>query len=231
MFEIKEVTKLYEIGDSQVHSLDSVNLKIEKGEFLSVIGPSGSGKSTLLYTLGGLLTPTKGSVTIQGTQIYTLKPRDRAKFVRENIGFIFQGFELMPYLTAIENVMLPLYLAGIPSAEQQEASEKALQKVGLTDRASHKPAELSGGDKKRVAIARGVVNNPTIILADEPTGNLDQRTGNEIIQLLSALHEENRLTMILVTHDPIKAKLASRVVKMIDGHIENRSMLQELEVK
>ena len=231
MIAMEKVSKIYEIGGARVSALDNVNLEIKEGDFVAVMGPSGSGKSTLLYTLGGLLTPTTGTVVARGVGIYTLNPRDRAKFVRENIGFIFQGFELMPYLTAIENVMLPLYLAGIPSAEQQEASEKALQKVGLTDRASHKPAELSGGEQQRVAIARGIVNNPRIILADEPTGNLDQRTGNEIMQLLSALHEENRLTMILVTHDPIKAKLASRVVKMIDGHIENRSIMQELEVK
>jgi putative ABC transport system ATP-binding protein len=231
MIAMEKVSKIYEIGGARVSALDNVNLEIKEGDFVAVMGPSGSGKSTLLYTLGGLLTPTTGTVVARGVGIYTLKPRDRAKFVRENIGFIFQGFELMPYLTAIENVMLPLYLAGIPSAEQQEASEKALQKVGLTDRASHKPAELSGGEQQRVAIARGIVNNPRIILADEPTGNLDQRTGNEIMQLLSTLHEENRLTMILVTHDPTKAKLASRVVEMVDGHIENRSISQELEVK
>ena len=218
MLELKEVTKIYEIGQNQVHSLDGVNLKVEKGAFLAVMGPSGSGKSTLLYTVGGLLTPTKGDVTIAGTSIYQLKPRERAKFRRENIGFIFQTFELLPYLTALENVMLPLHLAGMPSAEQEEAAAEALSKVGLGRRAGHKPTELSGGEQQRVAIARGIVNNPSFLLADEPTGNLDQKTGNEIMRLLCDLHERDGLTLIFVTHDPAKAKLAGRVVEMLDGH-------------
>src|SRR3989337_2294066 len=219
MFEIKEVTKLYEIGDSQVHSLDSVSLKIEKGEFVSVIGPSGSGKSTLLYTLGGLLTPTKGEVIVDGIPIYQLKNKERAEFRRENVGFIFQTFELLPYLTALENVMLPLHLAGVASAEQEEMATEALAKVGLKKRACHKPTELSGGEQQRVAIARGLVNNPSILLADEPTGNLDQKTGNEIMNLLCKLHEKDALTLIFVTHDSAQAKLASRVVEMLDGHV------------
>jgi putative ABC transport system ATP-binding protein len=219
MVEIKDVTKIYEIGQNQVYSLDSVNLKIEKGEFVAIIGPSGSGKSTLLYTVGGLLTPTKGEVTIADTQIYQLKARDRAKFRRENLGFIFQTFELLPYLTALENVMLPLHLAGVSSAEQEEAATEALDKVGLGRRAIHKPTELSGGEQQRVAVARGIVNNPSILLADEPTGNLDQKTGNEIMGLLCDLHKKEDLTLIFVTHDPTKAKLAGRVVEMLDGHV------------
>lgn len=218
MLELKEVTKIYEIGNNQVHSLDGVSLKVEKGDFLAVMGPSGSGKSTLLYTIGGLLTPTKGDVTIAGTSIYQLKPRERAKFRRENMGFIFQTFELLPYLTALENIMLPLYLAGMPSAEQVEVAEQALNKVGLGKRANHKPTELSGGEQQRVAIARGIVNNPSILLADEPTGNLDQKTGTEIMRLLCNLHEKDGITLIFVTHDSAKAKLAGRVVEMLDGH-------------
>src|SRR3990170_5883539 len=136
MLELKEVTKIYAIGNNQVNSLDGVSLRVEKGEFLAVMGPSGSGKSTLLYTVGGLLTPTKGDVTIAGTSIYQLKPRERAKFRRENMGFIFQTFELLPYLTALENIMLPLHLAGMPSAEQEETAAEALDKVGLGKRAS-----------------------------------------------------------------------------------------------
>lgn len=219
MFEIKEVTKLYEIGDSQVHSLDSVSLKIEKGEFVSVIGPSGSGKSTLLYTMGGLLTPTKGEVMIDGIPIYQLKNKERAEFRRENVGFIFQTFELLPYLTALENVMLPLHLDGISSTDQEKWAVEALDKVGLGKRANHKPCELSGGEQQRVAVARGIVNNPSILLADEPTGNLDQKTGNEIMGLLCDLHKKEGLTLVFVTHDPEKAKLAGRVVEMLDGHI------------
>jgi len=186
---------------------------------VAIIGPSGSGKSTLLYTIGGLLTPTKGEVSIGGKSIYELSSRERARFRRENIGFIFQTFELLPYLTALENVMLPLHLAGVPSEEQEAAATEALEKVGLGKRADHKPTELSGGEQQRVAVARGIVNNPAILLADEPTGNLDQKTGNEIMKLLCELHEKEGLTLIFVTHDPEKAKLASRVVEMLDGHI------------
>ena len=219
MLELKEVTKIYEMGDSQVYSLNGVSLKVEEGDFLAVMGPSGSGKSTLLYTVGGLLTPTKGDVNVNGKSIYLLNPRERAKFRRENIGFIFQTFELLPYLTALENVMLPLHLAGIASPEQEEMATEALAKVGLKKRVCHKPTELSGGEQQRVAIARGLVNNPSILLADEPTGNLDQKTGNEIMKLLCELHEKDALTLILVTHDSAKAKLASRVVEMLDGHV------------
>jgi putative ABC transport system ATP-binding protein len=219
MLELKEVTKVYEMGDSQVNSLDGVSLKVEEGDFLAVMGPSGSGKSTLLYTVGGLLTPTKGDVDVNGKSIYLLSLRERAKFRRETIGFIFQTFELLPYLTALENVMLPLHLARKTSVEQEEAASEALAKVGLEHRASHKPCELSGGEQQRVAIARGIVNKPSILLADEPTGNLDQKTGNEIMKLLCELHEKDSLTTIFVTHDPAKGKLASRVVEMLDGHI------------
>lgn len=231
MIAIKDVTKIYEVGNDKVRALDNVNMEIEKGEFLAVMGPSGSGKSTLLYTLGGLLTPTKGTVTVNEVSVYELPSRGRAKFVRENVGFIFQGFELLPYLTAFENVMLPLYLAGRSSIEQREAAKEALEKVGLTKRASHKPTELSGGEQQRVAIARGIVNNPSILLADEPTGNLDQKTGNEIMQLLYKLYGENRLTLILVTHDLANARRAGRVANMVDGHVVNAQMVEEIEVK
>lgn len=230
MIAVMETTKIYEVGNEKVRALDDINLKIETGEFLAVMGPSGSGKSTLLYTLGGLLTPTEGAVTVNEVPVYELSFRRRAKFVRENVGFIFQGFELLPYLTAFENVMLPLYLAGKSSIRQKEAATEALEKVGLANRASHKPAELSGGEQQRVAIARGIVNNPSILLADEPTGNLDRKTGNEIMQLLYRLHEENNLTLILVTHDPTKARHARRVTNMIDGHVVNASMAEEMGV-
>jgi len=219
MIVMNEVTKVYEMGSSQVHALDNVNLKVKKGDFLAVMGPSGSGKSTLLYTVGGLLTPTKGDVMVDGTSIYELTPRERAKFRRENVGFIFQSFELLPYLTALENVMLPLYLTGASSIEQENVAKEALGKVGLASRAFHKPTELSGGEQQRVAIARGIVNNPTILLADEPTGNLDQKTGNEIMRLLCKLHEKDELTIIVVTHDPAIAERSDKVVEMIDGRV------------
>lgn len=223
MIALKEVTKLYEVGSNPILALDNVNLKIEEGDFLAIMGPSGSGKSTLLYTVGGLLTPTKGDVTVNGTTIYKLTPPERAKFRRENVGFIFQTFELLPYLTALENVMLPLYLAGVSSIEQEDAAKEALDKVGLANRSFHKPTELSGGEQQRVAIARGIVNNPTILLADEPTGNLDQKTGYEIMQLLCKLHEKEGLTIIIVTHDPAVAECANKVIKMIDGCVMEES--------
>ncbi len=219
MLEVKDLSKIYEPGNNQVVSLNNVNLKVQKGDLVAVVGPSGSGKSTLLYTIGGLLTPTQGEVTIGETAIYQLNSRKRAQFRRENLGFIFQTFELLPYLTALENVMLPLHLAGVPSEEQEAAAFEALEKVGLDKRANHKPTELSGGEQQRVAVARGIVNNPRILLADEPTGNLDQKTGNEIMKLLCDLHEKERLTLIFVTHDPVKAKLAGSFVEMLDGHI------------
>ena len=228
MLELRNITRIYEMGCNHVRSLDSVNLKVEEGDFLAVMGPSGSGKSTLLYTIGGLLTPTKGDVTVNGKSIYLLNQRERAKFRRENIGFIFQTFELLPYLTALENVMLPLHLSGVDSAEQEEMAMEALAKVGLKNRACHKPTELSGGEQQRVAVARGLVNNPRILLADEPTGNLDQKTGNEIMKLLCELHEKDALTLILVTHDSAKAKLASRVVEMLDGHVLTNRNSNEL---
>jgi putative ABC transport system ATP-binding protein len=219
MIALREVTRVYEMGNSQILALDNVDFRIEEGDFLAVMGPSGSGKSTLLHTIGGLLTPTKGIVIVEGISIYQLTPRKRAKFRREKAGLIFQTFELLPYLTALENVMLALYLTGVPSSEQEDTAKEALNKVGLAHRTYHKPTELSGGEQQRVAIARGIVNNPTILLADEPTGNLDQNTGNEIMQLLCRLHEKDEFTMIVVTHDLAKAEHADRILKMLDGHV------------
>lgn len=219
MIILKNVTKTYPMGESQVAALNSVSTQIQDGDLLAVMGPSGSGKSTLLYTIGGLLTPTQGEVTVNGTSIYKLNSQERAKFRRENIGFIFQTFELMSYLTALENVILPLYLSRVPPSAQEERANEALARVGLAARASHKPTELSGGEQQRVAIARGIVNNSRIILADEPTGNLDQKTGEEIIQLLSELNKKDGLTVIMVTHDVSKANRANRLLEMIDGRV------------
>lgn len=224
MLEVKDVSKIYDLGNNQVIPLDNVSVTVKKGDLVSVIGPSGSGKSTLLYTIGGLLTPSRGDVVIGGTKIYELNSKGRAQFRRENLGFIFQTFELLPYLTAKENVMIPLHLAGVSSGEQEVLAMDALEKVGLSKRANHKPTELSGGEQQRVAVARGIVNNPRILLADEPTGNLDQKTGAEIMKLLCDLHEEEGLTLIFVTHDPAKARLAGYVVEMVDGHIVTNSL-------
>jgi putative ABC transport system ATP-binding protein len=219
MIEIKNVTKSYEMGGEHVLALDGVSLTVEEGDFLAVTGPSGSGKSTLLFTMGGLLTPTKGAVSVRDTDIYGLHPRERARFRRENIGFIFQTFELLPYLTALENVMLPLSIAGIDSVEQRERAREGLSRVGLAKRVGHKPSELSGGEQQRVSIARGIVNQPEILLADEPTGNLDRKTGDGIIDLLKGLNERDGQTIVIVTHDTSTAEEANRVINMIDGRV------------
>ncbi len=219
MIEIKNVTKSYEMGGEHVLALDGVSLTVEEGDFLAVTGPSGSGKSTLLFTMGGLLTPTKGAVSVRDTDIYGLHPRERARFRRENIGFIFQTFELLPYLTALENVMLPLSIAGIDSVEQRERAREGLSRVGLAKRVGHKPSELSGGEQQRVSIARGIVNEPDILLADEPTGNLDRKTGDGIIDLLRGLNERDGQTIVIVTHDTSTAEEANRVINMIDGRV------------
>lgn len=219
MIEIRDVTKSYDMGGDHVHALDGVSLRVEEGDFLAVTGPSGSGKSTLLFTIGGLLTPTKGQVFVRDTDIYGMSPRGRARFRRENVGFIFQTFELLPYLTALENVMLPLSIAGVDNREQRELALKDLNRVGLAERVGHKPSELSGGEQQRVSIARGIVNEPDILLADEPTGNLDRKTGDEIIDLLRGLNERDGQTIVIVTHDTSKAEEANRVVGMIDGRV------------
>jgi putative ABC transport system ATP-binding protein len=225
MIEINDVTKSYTMGKESVFALKAVNLKVEKGDFLAVTGPSGSGKSTLLFTIGGLLTPTDGCVYVNGSVIYDLSSRERSRFRRENVGFIFQTFELLPYLTAIENVILPLSLNG-KTQDQEAHAVKALEKVGLGKRINHKPSELSGGEQQRVAIARGIVNDPNILLADEPTGNLDQKTGDDIIQLLCGLNGDGH-TIIFVTHDQSKTKLAEKVIEMIDGRIVTTKNLKE----
>lgn len=219
MITMRGVTKTYQMGSVHIQALDNVSLDVASDEFIAVMGPSGSGKSTLLYAIGGLLTPSDGEVMINGESIYKKTARQRAKFRRENIGFVFQTFELIPYLTALENVMLPLYLSGVTSSKQEIQAEEALEEVGLTERMLHKPSELSGGEQQRVSIARGIVNAPHILLADEPTGNLDQRTGNEIMHLLKKLNANSELAIIMVTHDAEKARLSSKVLTMIDGRM------------
>ena len=218
MIEISEVTKSYIIGGNQVNALSGVNLGISEGDFMAVTGPSGSGKSTLLYTVGGLLTPNQGTVHVFDSEIYSLNQRQRAKFRRENVGFIFQTFELLPYLTALENVMLPLSIDGVTGWEQEDRAYDNLERVGLDERADHKPTELSGGEQQRVAVARGLVNEPKILLADEPTGNLDQKTGDGIMDLLSDLNGGGQ-TIVFVTHDISRTGIANKVIGMVDGSI------------
>ena len=219
MLETFEVSRSYDMGGGVVQALEKVSVKVPNKQFVAVTGPSGSGKSTLLYTIGGLLTPTYGKVIVDGVDVYELSHKDRAKFRRENIGFVFQTFELIPYLTALENVMLPLALSQVDDEEQRISATDCLSKVGLSSRADHKPTELSGGEQQRVALARGIINDPKILLADEPTGNLDKKTGEDIIHLLKTLNKEG-LTIVMVTHDLSKAEHADRVLRMLDGCLQ-----------
>jgi len=209
--DVKNLSKKY--GDS-VEALGGVTFSVDKGEWIAVMGPSGSGKSTLLNILGCLDSPTSGRVSIEGCELSGLRSSELARFRAEKVGFIFQQFHLVPYLTAVENVMLAQYFHSL--ADEQEAAE-ALRHVGLADRLRHLPSQLSGGEQQRVCVARALINQPNLILADEPTGNLDSHTGEEIIQLLCALREERRATLIMATHDARIAARAPRVVELVDG--------------
>ena len=218
MIEINEVSKVYKMGKEKVVALNNVSLKINKGEFVAIIGPSGSGKSTLMHIVGGLDSPTTGTVSIEGNDISRLKDKQLSKYRNEKIGFVFQAFNLENSQTALENVMMPLIFAGISKKERKERALKALEQVGLKDLAKHKPNEMSGGQRQRVAIARALVNNPEIIFADEPTGNLDSKAGENIMELFKEINAKG-FTVIMVTHNPEEANKARRVVKIKDGEI------------
>jgi len=220
LIEIKSLSKTYEGGEEKVRALIDVGLHIERGEFISVMGPSGSGKSTLLTILGGLNHPTVGEVVVDDIPIYQLPLERLADFRREYLGFIFQSFQLIPYLTVIENVMLPLSITERSNREQVRMAEEILDKIGLKGKEKRLPDQLSGGEQERVAIARALVNSPPILLADEPTGNLDTRTGKEIMELFKSLNSEGQ-TIIMVTHNPENAAFSSRKIHLRDGKIAN----------
>ena len=211
------LARRYGEGDTAVDALRGVSLEVSRGQLTTVMGPSGSGKSTLMHILAGLDRPTTGSVRIDGTEITTLGDTDLTKLRREHIGFIFQFFNLLPMLTAEENVVLPLTIAG--EKPDKEWLEQLLQSVGLKDRRKHRPSELSGGQQQRVAIARALVSKPTVVFADEPTGNLDSRTGGEILELLSQAVQDAGQTTVMVTHDPRSASIADRILFLADGNI------------
>lgn len=218
MIEVKEVSKLYKMGKENIIALKNISMKIEKGEFVSIVGPSGSGKSTLMHILGGLDSPTRGSVIVDGENITTLNNKSLAKYRNEKVGFVFQAFNLENSQTALENVMMPLIFAGIPKKERVERGVKALKLVGLEELSNHKPKEMSGGERQRVSIARALVNNPEIVFADEPTGNLDSKTGEKIINLFKEINSKG-YTIIMVTHNPSEANKANRTIKIMDGEI------------
>ncbi len=215
---LKNIVKTYNIGVVDVHALNGIDLQIDKNEYISVMGPSGSGKSTLMNLIGCLDTPTSGTYEFEGELAHEMDDNQLASIRNRKIGFVFQTFNLLPKLTALRNVELPLIYGNVPRDIRLEKAKKALSMVGLADRVEHRPNELSGGQRQRVAIARALVTDPSIILADEPTGNLDSKSGEEIMKVLDALHE-NGNTIILVTHERYIAEHASRTIRMLDGKI------------
>lgn len=218
MIDLKNIYKIYKMGENEVFALNDVSLHINSKEFVSIIGPSGSGKSTLMNMLGCLDVPTKGTYTLDGYDVGSKTDDQLAEIRNEKIGFVFQGFNLLPKLTAIENVELPLIYQGVPAKERRERAKKALDSVGLLERIDHKPTELSGGQQQRVAIARALVTNPPIILGDEPTGNLDSKSGKEVMEIFKDLHKKGN-TIILITHDADVAAQAERVIRIQDGKL------------
>jgi len=223
---LKNISKIYQVGSEEVHALRDVSLTIDKGEYVAIMGPSGSGKSTLMNILGCLDTPTHGIYSFKGVKVSEMNDNELAEIRNREIGFVFQTFNLLPRSDALHNVELPLIYAGIPSAERKERAREALVRVGLETRIHHKPNELSGGQRQRVAIARALVTEPSIILADEPTGNLDTKTGEEIMLLFNEIYEQGN-TIILVTHEEYIAKHAERIIRLRDGIIEKHEVVED----
>lgn len=218
MLRMEQVTKKYRHRGDFVTALDSVSVEIAQGDFVSIVGPSGCGKSTLLLMLGGMLSPSAGRVLLSGTSIYELDTDQRAALRTRNVGFVFQSFHLVGYLTALENVQIPMYLAGLEEPAQEQRATELLQRVGLGDRLHHKPCELSVGQQQRVALARMLANDPAVILADEPTGNLDPETSQQVIGYFEEFNREGK-TIVMVTHDPRAAERATRTLRLTAGKI------------
>ena len=219
LIETQDLWKTYVMGSEEIHALRGVSIQIERGEYVAIMGPSGSGKSTLMNLIGCLDTPSKGSYLLNGKQVSQMNDNELARIRNEEIGFVFQTFNLLPRATALHNVELPLVYAGVQAKDRLERARTALEKVELGDRVTHRPNELSGGQRQRVAIARALVNNPSILLADEPTGNLDSKTGTEIMALFERLHKSGN-TIVLVTHEPDVAAHAHRAIHIRDGQVE-----------
>ncbi len=220
MIQLESIHRIFEVGDQQVHALNDISLEINDGEYLSIMGPSGSGKSTLLNLIGLLDQPTSGEYILNNQKITAMSDDQQAEVRRNQIGFVFQFFHLVPRLTAMENIELPMVLAGIPLAERRKRVEEILDAVGLEGRAHHKPEQLSGGQRQRVAIARATIMQPSVLLADEPTGNLDSVSGGEVVEMLETLNQQG-ITLIVVTHDAALGARAAREIKMVDGRVVN----------
>ncbi len=220
LIETVDLWKSYTMGEEEIHALRGVSIKIDRGEYVAIMGPSGSGKSTLMNLIGCLDTPSKGSYLLNGKQVSRMNDNELARIRNEEIGFVFQTFNLLPRATALRNVELPLVYAGVTARDREQRAREALEKVELATRMNHRPNELSGGQRQRVAVARALVNNPSILLADEPTGNLDSKTGHEIMGLFERLHKSGN-TIILVTHEADVAAFAYRTIQIRDGQIEN----------
>ena len=223
--ELTDVRKTYHVGEP-VHALDGVSLEIPRGSYTAIMGPSGSGKSTLMNLVGCLDTPTEGEVVVDGREVTSLTGRERTRLRGTEVGFVFQTFNLMPRLSALENVAIPQLFQGVSRDERRERARTLLERVGLGDRTDHLPNELSGGQRQRVAIARALVNDPALVLADEPTGNLDTETGAAVLDLFDELHAEGH-TIVMVTHEPHVARRAERIVHLLDGDIERIEQVEE----
>src|SRR5882672_10378047 len=221
LVELRNVSKIYRLGEEEIRALDDVTLDIDEGEFISIIGPSGSGKSTLMHILGCLDSPTKGTIQLDGVMIQSASARQLASIRNRKIGFVFQFFNLLPKLNVVQNVELPMIYSGISAKERRQRAMSSLEAVDLANRARHRPSQLSGGQQQRAAIARALVNNPRIVFADEPTGNLDSHTGDAILQLFRKLSQEGR-TIVLVTHDPEIAAVTPRRIEIRDGKIAEK---------
>lgn len=227
IIELRGATKVYGVGLAAVHALAGVDLKIEEGEFVAIMGPSGSGKSTAMNLIGCLDAPTSGDYLFKGISLSRLSRDQRTLLRRHFLGFVFQGFNLLPRTTAVENVELPLIYRGVPPGKRRASALRALKRVGLEGREHHTPSELSGGQQQRVAIARAIVTDPVVLLADEPTGNLDTKTSREIMELVTSLNRDQGITVIMVTHETDIAAYARRIIRFVDGKVESDAFNRE----